>query len=110
MGNWLYLYEGSGKPGRLLSLVTGIIIAAGADHSLAGQSSSLGVGVSVIRSCRINTNDVISSVSVNDNALRNSQFIQCGGSLSPVVSVSSMPPAGQSSVSASDTLTVTLSY
>lgn len=110
MGNWLYLHDGSEKSGWLLSLVTGIILATSAGHSLAGQSSNLGVGVSVIRSCRINTSDVISSVSTREIVLRGSQLVQCGKATPPAVSVSSMPSANQYSAAAPDILTVTLSY
>jgi hypothetical protein len=110
MGNWFYQPGNTARAGRLLILMAGAILAAGAGHSMAAQSSSLGVGVSVIRSCRINTNDVISSAQAKGDAFRQSQFVRCGRSISPDVSVTPTPIAEQASATTADTLTVTLSF
>jgi hypothetical protein len=98
---------------KLLCLTTGIALAASGCLAVAGQSSTLGVGVSVIRSCRVITDGVISSAnkaSVLSGAL---PVIQCGKGFTPVVSIKpsqSSVHASGAGVSTQDDLTVTLSF
>jgi hypothetical protein len=99
--------------GRLLCLVAGIALSTDSNQATAGQSSTLGVGVSVARSCRFNTIDIVSTATKAGIPSGASPVVQCGKDFPHVVSITSPRPSIQPSRADTFTqgdLTVTLSF